>query len=232
MDITRNFLSAIACLVLIFPGVVWADSLYLYIGHDFSPDQSVVEVPPGVSGTLPPGAGPGILPPYTSSDFISGGFDLASPLGPDLVAATIVPEYFFFEDGVQSTTAGVTSSSFTVWTDADGDIDDWGISLVLTSGQVINTVSDPRLKDKEGQYGGIFDDTFFSPYDVSSTRGRAANIGDPGTWEDITGDGAACAVPRARAPRVGAAGDGAAWDGGGAAPRTRLRPAWRRQSRV
>ncbi len=127
---------------------VWADALYLYTGQNYSPTASILSRP---------ATAPAILPPYTASDFISGGFDTASPLPGNLVATTIDPSYFFFEDGVTSTSSGVASSSFVIWTDGNGDIDHWGITITLDSGRVIDTVSDPRLKFVEGYYGGVFD---------------------------------------------------------------------------
>lgn len=157
---------------------VSAEALYLYTGQDYSPTASILSRP---------ATAPVILPPYTASDFISGGFDTASPLAANLVAATIDPAYFFFEDGVTSTSSGVASSSFVIWTDGNGDIDHWGISIKLDSGQIIDTVSDPRLQFVEGYYGGVFDQTFLSPYDPEGNAGRGGNIAQPGTWEDITG---------------------------------------------
>ena len=157
---------------------VWADALYLYTGQHYSPTESILS-------RL--ATAPTILPPYTASDFISGGFDTASPLPANLVAETINPYFFFFEDGVTSTSSGVASSNFVIWTDAKGDIDDWNILVKLDSGQVIETVSDPRLKLIEGYFGGVFDQTFLTPYDPEGSAGRGGNIAQPGTWEDITG---------------------------------------------
>ena len=168
------------CLAFSFAGTEFlrADALYLYTGQHYSTIESILS-----RGALQPT----ILPPYTASDFINGGFDTVSPLSANLVAATIVPDYFFFDDGVTSTSSGVANSSFTIWTDANGDIDHWGILINLDSGRVIETVSDPRLQFVEGYFGGVFDQTFLRPYSADSTAGRGGNIAQPGTWEDITG---------------------------------------------
>ncbi len=161
-----------------------ADSLYLYTGNFFSDDTTVIVL----EGPAPPAP---VLLPYTTSDFISGFFETASPLPANLTAAMIVPEFFSWTDGVDSWTDGVTSplqeaitdSEFQIWTDANGNIDHWYIQIEQAGGQELLSASDPLLADEEGAHNGMFDDAFapLSPY-----AGRGGNFADPGTWETRT----------------------------------------------
>ena len=86
-----------------------ADETYTYTGLDF-------QVATG---------------PYTFSDFVSGFFTLASPLGDNLVLASETPASYSFSDGVQtfSSLSPPTDVTFEISTNASGQITGWFINL-------------------------------------------------------------------------------------------------------
>jgi len=123
---------------------------YTYTGQDFE------------SATLP----------YTLSDFVSGFFTVASPLGDSLPLGTFTPTSYSFSDGVQTfSSASPPSVTFKVGTDASGNINAWFISL--TSGlNVISTATTPNQED--------FGET---------SVGTASNLFAEGSWQASSGGG-------------------------------------------
>jgi hypothetical protein len=86
----------------------FADVNYFYTGTDFTIAQG----------------------PYTTSDSVTGSITLSSPLGSYLFYDAITPVAFSFSDGVQTLTQNNTNNnSFTVSTDAAGDITAWIINV-------------------------------------------------------------------------------------------------------
>ncbi len=87
-----------------------ADTVYSYTGHDFT----------SAAGS------------FTTSDFPSGSFTVASPLQANLSNATLTPLSFSFSDGVDTFTQ--TNTSFQGFqqfsTDASGDITQYYIYLL------------------------------------------------------------------------------------------------------
>src|SRR5262245_53389470 len=67
-------------LVALGPAHTSADTIYSYTGNHFTMAAS----------------------PYTTNDFISGSFDLATPLGNNVPLTAITPTSFSFSDGVQT----------------------------------------------------------------------------------------------------------------------------------
>ena len=102
-------LVATVCILALSVGAAEADTIYTYTGNPFTSAAS----------------------PYTTNDFVSGSFDLATPLGKNSPLTTISPISFSFSvDGVQTitnTTPGVQILLFQVQTDSSGVPDLWRI---------------------------------------------------------------------------------------------------------
>jgi hypothetical protein len=80
--------------------------------------------------------------PYTTNDFISGSFDLATPLDNNLPLTDITPLSFSFSDGVQtylSTDPRLVGSFPSIQTDASGTPSFWffNATLLLGSGALL-----------------------------------------------------------------------------------------------
>jgi hypothetical protein len=109
-----------------------ADTTYTYTGNHFTTAVS----------------------PYTTNDFISGSFDLATPLGNNVPLTGITPTAFSFSDGVQTyLPTTVRFSSFTIQTDSAGIPSFWFISLftsttALTRNELIDVEDMARLARK------------------------------------------------------------------------------------
>jgi hypothetical protein len=121
-----------------------ADTTYTYTGSDFSI----------------------FLSPYTGSDSVTGSITLDSPLD-DNFLGSVTPDSFSFSDGHHSTDSGVDSSSFTLDTDASGDITGWLIVFDLSNGGIIQSTATTG------------DATF-------QIDGSAAASFQPGTWSETT----------------------------------------------
>jgi hypothetical protein len=123
-----------------------ADTIYTYTGNDFT----------SATG------------PYTTSDFVSGSFTLASPLGDDLSNYTVTPLSFSFSDGVQTLTnssTDLTLINFVVTTNSSGAVTEWSIDLSTQGGGGIYTHNNPGvLVNDEGELSdGSFGYTTNSP---------------------------------------------------------------------
>jgi hypothetical protein len=116
--------------------------------------------------------------PYTLTDFVSGFFTVASPLGDSLALGSFTPTSYSFSDGVQTfSSASPPSVTFKVGTDASGNINAWFISL--TSGvNVISTATTPNQEDFGTSGGGL-----------------GENLFDEGTWQASAGGGGGSTVP-------------------------------------
>jgi hypothetical protein len=138
-----------------------ADTIYTYTGKPFTSAFS----------------------PYTANDFISGSFDLATPLGNNFPLTTISPISFSFSDGVQtipSTSPGVQTPLFQVQTDSSGIPQFWHISI-LAGNPTTSSIETCNLSvDFCAQVGNIFfnelDQAQFPP------SGDADNLNNSGTW--------------------------------------------------
>ena len=143
------------------------------------------------------------LPPYTTSDFISGTFTTASPLLGGLTfgnnpgscgncsgnISPLVTSYSFF-DGVNTwnptntETSGAYADEFYVSTDSQGNITDWSVVLRGKSGpfQFQPHVAELAICDFGGTCGPNtppLDETQFLP----TPNTFAAAVGyNPGTW--------------------------------------------------
>ncbi len=129
-----------------------ADITYTYTGNDFQTATA----------------------PYTTTDFVSGSFTLASALGDNLVLASETPTSYSFSDGVQtiSSLSPPTDVTFEISTDASGKIDGWFINLENPSPfNQIFTETSPNQED-----GG------------SSSGGEGLVFFDEGTWQ-VSGGG-------------------------------------------
>jgi hypothetical protein len=126
--------------------------------------------------------------PYTTNDFISGSFDLATPLDNNLPLTAITPLSFSFSDGVQtylSTTPGLVA--FLMQTDATGTPSSWLITVGTDQFNRLSTINIPA----EGPF--FITDNARSG---SSLNGPlAANFGTPGTWSVVPGPIAGAGLP-------------------------------------
>jgi hypothetical protein len=141
-----------------------ADTIYTYTGNPFTTAFS----------------------PYTTNDFISGSFDLATPLGNNFPLTTISPISFSFSDGVQtitSTSPGVQITNFQVQTDSSGIPLLWHISILVGNPGNPMNIETCALNSPVvfcAQVGNLFFDALdqaqFTP------NGSADNLNDNGTW--------------------------------------------------
>jgi hypothetical protein len=116
--------------------------------------------------------------PYTTSDFVSGFFTVASPFSDSMALASFTPTSYSFSDGVQTfSSASPPSVTFKVGTDPSGNINAWFISL--TSGvNIISTATTPNQEDQG-----------------STSAGSALNFFDQGSWLASAGGGGGSTVP-------------------------------------
>jgi hypothetical protein len=152
-----------------------ADTIYSYTGNPF---------------TL-------VTSPYTTNDFISGSFDLATPLGNNVPLTAITPTSFSFSDGLQTllaTTPGLVFS-FTIQTDATGIPSRWSIAL---STGFFNSLSTISLGSPDTALASAPPGLPTVPVTATSTdRARsmrlltgpccASNFDSPGTWSVVPG---------------------------------------------
>jgi hypothetical protein len=127
-----------------------ATATYTYTGNDFQ----------SASG------------PYTTSDFVSGFFTLASALPDNMAFGTITPVTYSFTDQVQTFTSvsPPPNVTFEVATNATGQIDEWDVSL-QNGLNVVSTVS------------------FSSDFGEMPTS-EGLVIGSPGSWVQSGGTSA------------------------------------------
>ena len=110
----RVRLLCLCCLLLVLPKFASADTMYSFVSSDFNV----------VSNGTP-------VVKYTTSDSVTGSFDLSSPLTGNLNNVVINPNTFSFSDGVNTlTNANVTQTFFNVSTNGTGNITSWFIDLV------------------------------------------------------------------------------------------------------
>ncbi len=132
----------------------FADVSYFYTGTDF---------------TIAEG-------PYTTSDSVTGSITLSAPLGSYLFYDAITPVAFSFSDGVQTLTQNNTNNnSFTVSTDAAGDITAWVMNVAAeVSGvnlELIITANAPGYTFDLGASAIVVPGSFVE-----------ASTSAPGTW--------------------------------------------------
>jgi hypothetical protein len=94
--------------------------------------------------------------PYTTIDFVSGSFTLASALGNNLPLANVTPLSYSFNDGVQTISSLIPPGdvTFQISTNASGNIDGWLINLENPSPyNGISTMTDGDTGTVGGSYG-------------------------------------------------------------------------------
>ncbi|HEY5329440.1 MAG TPA: PEP-CTERM sorting domain-containing protein [Acidobacteriaceae bacterium] len=166
------FLSAL----LAIPSAALADTTYTYTGKDFT-----------VISNYPDGT-------YTTSDFVSGSFVVASPLDPstDYTQLFGYPHVAFtsfsFSDGVHTITDATAYSDFEfdIDTDASGNIVDWDIELSEgtpadpTIPAAIKTMGDGFSSEDMGSSESLADQNLRNSGEGFSVF--ALNASKPGTW--------------------------------------------------
>ena len=139
---------ALVAVLAMFTLPIMANTIYTYTGNPFTDVQS----------------------PYTTSNFVSGSFTVASPLANNLSAAGITPISLSFTDGIQTINNVAFASSFVLSTDANGKIVNWFMTLVPSPSQGIVTANLP--------FGFALDTVALG----GSTNAGAFNQSAPGTW--------------------------------------------------
>jgi len=148
-----KWLAGLIAVLIPAPSLMAGVATYTYTGNDF-------ELVFGV---------------YTTSDFVTGYFTVASVLPANLVMSpnNISPTAYSFTDGVQtfSSAAPPTNITFSIGTDGSGNIDSWDVNL--GSGPPLNdTVSTESSSSDVGEMDNL--DSF------------GETIGDPGGWTETS----------------------------------------------
>ena len=135
---------------------MFADVTYEYTGNPFT----------NVSGL------------YTTNDFVTGTFTLASPLPANTPLGEITPISFTFStshNGITNLSATIPGPNFTniisIGTGPTGAINAWNIDLTNDSIFVESQITTANAADFARRFG-------FSPED----SGNGSNSGSPGTW--------------------------------------------------
>lgn len=153
MDRLSVFLCGLI-LAAIHSSSAWADTIYTYKGNPF---------------TLTYG-------PYTNSDFVSGSFTVASPLGANQEINPVNWTAYNFSDGVDTFTNNTPnfSASLVVGTDASGAITSWNLQLLDYPPyyETIVSLYLPTPRYMAADYG-------------FSQLSSGGNVVDPGTWSSI-----------------------------------------------
>jgi hypothetical protein len=151
-----------------------ADITYIYTGNPFTTAVS----------------------PYTTNDFLSGSFDLATPLGNNFPRSQITPTSFSFSDGVQTylSTDPPFSAVFVIQTDASGTPSTWFINVQFpvdpgTARFFTTTLTPPSPPNLTLDQVG----TLLVP--GGSVTTLAANFNSPGTWSVVPGPIAGAGLP-------------------------------------
>jgi hypothetical protein len=160
---------ALSTALLILPIPLFADTVYTYTGNQFLQASA----------------------PYTTSESVSGYFDLSSPLAPNLTEQFFTPAVFSFSDGYDTftnLTPSFSEESFWVSTDAAGNPTAWVI--VLQSGvDYLHTSQSGGGGGANGD-GGIIE---VQGADYQYPTGYI--IGSPGTWAVSSTDMSAVPEP-------------------------------------
>ncbi len=142
-----------------------ADTTYTYTGQPFAT----------VNTSTPPGVPPG----YTTSDFVTGSFTTATPLGDNLNDASVTPATFSFTDGVNTfdNTMSFVESSFFVSTNAVGTLTAWKIQTI-SDANYIEIIGGPDSFAVPGD--SVFADQVGSA--SNSVSGTFSPVPEPGTF--------------------------------------------------
>ena len=114
------------------------------------------------------------IQPYTTSNFLSGSFTVASPLANNLAGVTIAPLFFSFGDGVQTIDSGNgTDDFFSFSTDANGNIVGWLLGLdIVKNGEITREIF------TSGYLGDGLDEGVL----IGLTEVGAYDLSAPGSW--------------------------------------------------
>ena len=110
------------------------------------------------------------LPPYTTSDFVSGMVTLEGPLAANMSLTTVTPTAFSISDGVQTITnlnPTLTFTDFAFATGPTGEITEWSVFLIASSNvEIATTTAQIPAVDRA----------------TSGASGDGANTDAPGIW--------------------------------------------------
>jgi len=147
----------LCALTLVLPAVARADTQYSYMGQYLQQDLS------GCGGPC------GFSPPYSPmTDYVSGYFTVASPLGANMgtsgapVDITALVTSFSFSDGVMTytnNTPGITDT-IQVATDNFGAISFWDVFVEIPTGDAILSCASYTAQCLGPGFGGFGDETF------------------------------------------------------------------------
>jgi hypothetical protein len=153
-----------------------ADITYIYTGNPFTT----------------------VVSPYTTNDFLSGSFDLATPLGNNFPPTSITPLSFSFSDGVRtylSTDPLLIGSRFdNIQTDASGIPSFWTIEFSFqTRFPIIDRLTTQSRPSP--QLGEALDSVGFTIGPTPPSTVLASNFNSPGTWSVVPGPIAGAGLP-------------------------------------
>jgi hypothetical protein len=156
-------LAITACLTLLSVHAL-ADVTYTYTGNDFS----------------------NAVPPYTTSNSVTGSFTVASPLGANLALQQTPYLSYSFSDGVETITDLNAYLPFLenidVATDSNGNITNWSVTILSNNDPTFNHI---YTENYHGSLDLIVTDLgdLLTPVSPGlASIGEGVNFSDPGTW--------------------------------------------------
>jgi hypothetical protein len=133
-----------------------------------------------------------VIPPYTTSDFLTVTLTLSAPLADNLNLLSVSPQSFTFSDGeftIDNTTPGVFSPAFFLSTDSAGNISNWSISVQLAS------LTFDLFTTTNNLPSYVFDLSSFVSFPPSFVPNFAINTSSPGTWVLVPGPTIGAGIP-------------------------------------
>jgi hypothetical protein len=169
----RVRLLCLFCFLLVLPKFASADTIYTYTGNDFTTLANNT-----TSANK-----------FTTSDFVSGFFDLSSPLAANLPSGTVIsPTDFSFSDGVDTVSlANFSVLTVQVGTDSTGKIISWNIDAESGSTFPLALIGTAKVTTLVADSGS----EILGVSQFGQARMEGSNASDAGTWTSETVTGAA-----------------------------------------
>jgi hypothetical protein len=133
-----------------------------------------------------------VISPYTTNDFVSGSFDLATPLGNNFPLATISPMSFSFSDGVQTIASPSQPSAiifrFQVQTGSSGVPVAWVIvvSNFSPTNNQVGTCASATFPLPQQCNPPTIDFGFTSLVPITTNPSGSSPFDSPGSWTITT----------------------------------------------